>query len=138
MAPEPTSADYQRLLQFRTNLRRFLRWSEVQAQAQGLTPAQHQLLLAIKGHPGPGSPSIADVAGYLLLKHHSAVGLVDRAQAAGLVKRNPDPQNRGTVRLTLTRAGARKLEALSELHMQEIPQLAEAMEALFADSRSSR
>jgi len=125
-----TDADYQRLLEFRTSLRRFLRWSAQQARAQDLTAAQHQLLLAIKGHPDPTGPSIGDVAGYLLLRHHSAVGLVDRAQDAGLVKRNPDPDRRGTVRLTLTDDGTRRLEALSELHIEELPRLARAMRTL--------
>jgi DNA-binding MarR family transcriptional regulator len=128
---QPTDADYQRLLEFRTRLRTFLHWSEQQARTQGLTAAQHQLLLAIKGHPGPTAPSIGDVAGYLLLRHHSAVGLVDRAERAGLVQRNIDPDRRTTVRLTLTEDGARRLEALSELHLLEVPRLAAAMRSLF-------
>jgi DNA-binding MarR family transcriptional regulator len=122
--------DYQRLLEFRTRLRRFLRWSEQQARAQDLTPAQHQLLLAIRGHPDPDGPSIGDVAGYLLLRHHSAVGLVDRAQAAGLVERNPDPERPGTVRLALTSVGARRLDALTALHIEELARLARAMQEL--------
>lgn len=131
-ARAPTAADYARLLEFRTRLRRFLHWSEQQARAQGLTAAQHQLLLAIKGHPDQDvGPSIGDVAGYLLLQHHSAVGLIDRAEAAGFVTRNPDPNNRSTVRLRLTEDGARRLEALSELHLQEVPRLASAMRSFF-------
>jgi DNA-binding MarR family transcriptional regulator len=130
---QPTDADYQRLLEFRTRLRRFLRWSEEKAHGQDLTPAQHQLLLAIKGHPGPTAPSIGDVAGYLLLQHHSAVGLINRAEKAGLVKRTIDPDRRTTVRLSLTQEGARRLEALSELHLREVPRLATAMRSLFAD-----
>ena len=133
MSRQPTEADYQRLLTFRTSLRQFLRWSEQQAHAQDLTAAQHQLLLAIKGHPGAAGPSIGDVAGYLLLRHNSAVGLVDRAEAKGLVKRTTDPHHRRTTRLTLTEDGARRLEALSELHLQEVPRLASTMRALFAD-----
>ncbi len=78
---------YQRLLDFRTGLRRFLRWSADQAATVGVTPAQHQLLLAVRGHPDPAGPTIRDVAGYLLVRHHSAVELVDRAVAAGLVER---------------------------------------------------
>lgn len=63
MPPEhPTQAEYEHLLQFRTRLRLFLRWSEEQASAQGLNPAQHQLLLAIRGHPGSVPPSIGDDA----------------------------------------------------------------------------
>jgi DNA-binding MarR family transcriptional regulator len=63
---------YKRLLDFRTGLRRFLRWSADQAATAGVTPAQHQLLLAIRGHPDPAGPTIRDVAGYLLVRHHSA------------------------------------------------------------------
>ena len=123
--------DYQRLLEMRTGLRRFLRWSEDQARGAGLTPAQHQLLLAIRGHPEPGGPSVGDVADYLLLRHHSAVGLIDRAEAAGLVRRIPDPENLSTVRLRLTPEGALKLEALSELHLEELAHLAPTMQALW-------
>src|SRR5919109_3809346 len=110
MTPEPTDEDYRRLLELRTGLRRFLRWSEQQARAAGLTPAQHQLLLAIRGHTDERGPTVGDVAGYLLLRHHSAVGLVDRAEAAGLVTRHPDPANLSAVRLQLTAEGSRRLE----------------------------
>jgi DNA-binding MarR family transcriptional regulator len=131
MTPEPTDEDYRRLLELRTGLRRFLRWSEQQAQAAGLTPAQHQLLLAIRGHPDERGPTVGDVAGHLLLRHHSAVGLIDRAEAAGLVARRPDPSNSSAVRLRLTERGSRQLEALSELHLQELEHLAPTMHALW-------
>jgi DNA-binding MarR family transcriptional regulator len=127
----PDENDYQTLLQLRTGLRRFLRWSEGQAEAAGLTPAQHQLLLAIKGHPDPQGPTIGDVAEYLLLRHHSAVGLVDRAESCGLVVRRRDSANHSMVRLQLTPEGSRKLEALSELHLEELSHLAPAMHALW-------
>src|SRR3954449_994537 len=90
--------DYQRLLEFRDGLRRFLRWSEDQAAAAGLTPAQHQLLLAVRGHAGAGDPTIGDVADHLLLRHHSVVGLVNRAEAAGLVTRWADADDQRVVR----------------------------------------
>jgi DNA-binding MarR family transcriptional regulator len=123
--------DYEALLQLRTGLRRFLRWSEQQAGAAGLTRAQHQLLLAIRGHPDPKGPSIGDVAAYLLLRHHSAVGLIDRAEKAGLVVRRSDPANQSVVRLQLTSKGLRQLETLSELHVEELAHLAPAMHALW-------
>jgi len=116
-------ADYQRLLQFRIGLRRFLHWSEVQVAAAGLTPAKHQLLLAIRGHADPRGPTILDVAGYLLLRHHSAVGLVDRAADAGLVVRRPDEDDRRAVRLRLTRRGARLLRELTASHLEELSRL---------------
>jgi DNA-binding MarR family transcriptional regulator len=127
----PTDEDYRRLLELRTGLRRFLRWSEEQAQAAGVTPAQHQLLLAIRGHGDERGPTVGDVAGYLLLRHHSAVGLVDRARDAGLITRNQDPDNPSAVRLRLTDRGAARLDALSERHLEELAHLAPTMHALW-------
>ncbi len=118
-----TDADYEDLLSLRTGLRRFLRWSEQQAEVAGLTPAQHQLLLAVRGHADPLGPTVGEVADYLLLRHHSAVGLVDRADAAGLVTRVRDPHDHRVVRLQLTAAGRKRLEALSELHLEELRRL---------------
>jgi DNA-binding MarR family transcriptional regulator len=131
MTPRPTDDDYRRLLELRTGLRRFLRWSEQQARGAGITPAQHQLLLAIRGHGDDRGPTVTDVAGYLLLRHHSAVGLIDRAEAAGLVVRGPDPDNPSAVRLRLTEKGSDQLEALSELHLEELEHLAPTMHALW-------
>jgi uncharacterized protein YeaO (DUF488 family) len=116
---------YARLLSLRTGLRHFERWSEQQARAAGLTPAQHQLLLAIRGHRDPRGPTIGEVADYLLLRHHSAVGLVDRADGAGLVSRTrDDDEDHRVVRLHLTESGADRLEALSALHLEELERLA--------------
>jgi DNA-binding MarR family transcriptional regulator len=114
---------YTRLLALRTGLRRFLHWSEQQAANAGLTPAQHQLLLAIRGHADPRGPTIGEVAEYLLLRHHSVVGLVDRADSAGLVGRERDQDDHRVVRLHLTEDGSRRLEALSALHLQELERL---------------
>jgi DNA-binding MarR family transcriptional regulator len=131
MSRGPTDEDYRRLLELRTGLRRFLRWSEQQAKASGLTPAHHQLLLAIRGHQDPRGPTVGDVSDYLLLRHHSAVGLVDRAEIAGLLTREQDPENHSVVRLQLTEKGSSKLEALSELHLEELSHLAPTMNALW-------
>ena len=127
----PDQADFEHLLELRTGLRRFLRWSEEQAKSAGLTGAKHQLLLSIRGHPDPAGPTIGEIADYLVLRHHSAVGLVDRAEKDGLVKRNPDPESKSVVRVTLTPAGRAKLDALSEAHMQEITHLAPTMRTLW-------
>lgn len=123
-------ADFEHLLELRTGLRRFIRWSDHQAQAAGLTPAKHQLLLAIRGHPDPAGPTIGEVADYLVLRHHSAVGLIDRAVSDGLVKRNRD-RSKGVVRVTLTAAGDAKLDALAEAHLEELSHLAPTMRTLW-------
>src|SRR5690349_9368299 len=121
---ELSDAEFQRLLRFRDGLRRFLRWSEGEAKQCGLTPAQHQLLLAIRGHEG-GSPSIGDVAEHLLLRHHSAVELIDRAEAAGLVQRVVDADDHRVVRLRLTKEGDRRLTTLAAAHLDELSRFAE-------------
>jgi DNA-binding MarR family transcriptional regulator len=113
--------DFERLLSFRDGLRRFLHWSEGQAKAVGLTGSHHQLLLAIRGHGA--APSIGDVADHLLLRHHSVVELVDRAERAGLVLREADADDQRIVRLRLTDDGEAKLVALSEAHLEELARL---------------
>ena len=135
MPDELRDEDYRRLLQFRVDLRRFLHWSEELAEKAGVTPAQHQLLLAIRGHVSGGKtgaegPTIGDVAAYLLLRHHSAVGLVDRAVKAGLIERREDPVDRRMVRLSLSDLGSQTLGQLSELHLEEIKRLAPRIQAI--------
>ncbi len=119
---------YRDLLRFRTALRRFLHWSEQQAAAAGLTAQQHQLLLAIRGHEGAAPPTVGDVADSMLLKHHSLVELVDRAEQAGFVTRTVDTDDRRIVRLEVTGSGLRVLEKLSAAHLQELARLAPAIE----------
>jgi DNA-binding MarR family transcriptional regulator len=122
MSRSLSDADYQQLLAFRDSLRRFVRWSEQNALEAGITPAQHQLLLAIRGHAG-AAPTIGDVADHLLLRHHSVVGLVDRAVLAGLVERRLDPKDHRLVRLRLTTGGTRRLAALAATHLDELNRL---------------
>jgi DNA-binding MarR family transcriptional regulator len=138
----PTERDYERLLEFRVALRRFQRWSEDQAQAAGLTHVQHQLLVAIKGHAGDPPPTVGDLAGYLLLRPHSTVELVDRAEAAGLVERAPDNEDGRVVRVRLTSEGERVLEQLTAAHLDRLHELAVVLDELVtrhggrADSRA--
>jgi DNA-binding MarR family transcriptional regulator len=126
-----TDEDYQRLLEFRTGIRRFLHWSEQQANEVGLTGTQHQLLLVIRGHPDPQGPTVGDIANYLLLRHHSAVGLVDRAEDAGLVTRVADRADQRVVRCKLTALGARRVRQLSRLHLEELSRVAPRLRALW-------
>jgi len=114
---------YTRLLALRTGMRRFEHWSEQQARAAGLTAAQHQLLLAVRGHGDSRGPTVGEVADYLLLRHHSAVGLIDRAEAARLIIRTRDDDDHRIVRLRLSADGAKRLERLSALHVEELRHL---------------
>jgi DNA-binding MarR family transcriptional regulator len=128
-----TDRDYQQLLEFRTGLRRFLRWSANLAAGAGLTPAQHQLLLAIRGHADGRGPTISDVAGYLLVRHHSVVQLVDRAEAAGLVRRVPDVHDARVVRLRLSAQGERRLERLTAATTEELVRIGPRLSRLWTD-----
>jgi len=126
----PSPEDFRHSLRFRVTLRRFLRWSEEQAADVGLTPAQHQLLVAIKGHPGPRPPAIREVAEYLLLQSHSAVGLVDRAEAAGMVRRAADPDDARVARVELTEKGDHLVTKLTAAHLAGLYELAAALNEL--------
>lgn len=126
------STEYENLLAFRTSLRHFLRWSHDRAQAVGLTPAQHQLMVAVKGHPDGKDPAISDLAGYLLLRHHSAVELVGRAAAAGLVERYADVGDGRVTRVRLTADGEARLSRLTPAHLGELRTLAPVLDQLVA------
>jgi DNA-binding MarR family transcriptional regulator len=130
-----TDRDYRTLAEFRHALRVFLRFSEDAARAEGLTPNQHQLLLAIRGYPGSERPSIGDVAELLQLQHHSVVELVDRAVDARLVRRHVDPDDRRRQRLVLTSSGSKKLERLSALHRSELQQFRDQLSSVLQDLR---
>jgi DNA-binding MarR family transcriptional regulator len=132
-----TQQDFERLLEFRVTLRRFQRWSEDQARAAGLTHVQHQLLVAIKGHRGGRSPAIGDLAGYLLLRPHSTVELVDRAEAAGLVERTPDTEDGRVVRVRLTGEGEEILQKLTRAHLDRLHELAVVLDE-FVDRQDDR
>ena len=134
--PEPTRQDFEHLLAFRSSLRRFERWSDAQARAAGLTHVQHQLLVAIKGHPGPQPPSVSDLAGYLLLRHHSTVELIDRAEATGIVRRVSDARDGRLVRVRLTPRGERVLTELTPAHLVELHALAAVLDELVDGART--
>ena len=131
MSGRVSDDDYRRLLRFRTGLRRFERWSEEQAAKAGVTSAQHQLLLAVRGHPDRRGPTVGDVSEHLMLRHHSAVELVDRAVASGLIQRTTDPADRRLVRLRPTKKGKEVLRNLSRAHLTEISRLALVYEGLW-------
>jgi DNA-binding MarR family transcriptional regulator len=120
--------DYARLAEFRKALRSFLRWSEGAVKAVGLTPMQHQLLLAIRGRGG--APTIGEIAEDLMLRHHSTGELINRAVVAGLVVRSRDAGDRRQTRVMTTTLGNRLLRRLSEQHLSEIRRLAPIVDGL--------
>jgi DNA-binding MarR family transcriptional regulator len=116
-------------------LRRFLRWSQEQAAAAGLTPAQHELLLVLRIHPDPRGPTIGELASCLLVRHHSAVQLADRAEALGLIRRRRDDHDRRLVRVQLTPFGSGRVAGLGPAHLEELRRLASLAATIGAVSR---
>jgi DNA-binding MarR family transcriptional regulator len=126
----PTDAQYRRLLAFRTALRHFDQWSREAAGSHGLTHAQHQLLLAIRGSDAAGGPTIGEVADALLVRHHTATELVDRAQHQGLVERVRSTVDGRRVQLRLSHDGRRILDALTHVHLEELRRLGPLLDPL--------
>jgi len=127
-----TPQDYAVLADFRFLLRNFLTFSEEAARGAGLSPQQHQALLAIKGFPGDAPPSMGALAERLGIRHHSAVGLVDRLVLAGWLRRTPARDDARRVALTLTRAGEAKIGTLSSAHREELRRLAPLLRQVLA------
>jgi DNA-binding MarR family transcriptional regulator len=109
-----------RLARFRYELRRFLRFSERAARASGLTPQQHQLLLGVAGFTGRGWATISELAEFLQERHNAVVGLVQRAERKGLVRKAPGERDQRVVRVYLPPAGEQLLLRLSKLHQREV------------------
>jgi DNA-binding MarR family transcriptional regulator len=124
-APSPLIAKshYELLAALRHALRRFQRFSRDAARDAGLTPQQHQALLAIKGFPGRDYVSIGELADRLQLRHHSAVGLVDRLVRRQLVRRTPSSDDRRRQEVRVTAQGEKLIGRLSAAHLKELRQL---------------
>jgi DNA-binding MarR family transcriptional regulator len=125
-----TKTEYQTLAALRYRLRQFLRFSEEAARACGLTPQQHQALLAIKGFPRRDHVTIGELAERLQIRHHSAVGLADRLAANHLVRRRPDPSDRRRANLALSAHGEKVLENLSAAHREQLRRIGPEIEIL--------
>jgi len=129
--PPVSQREYEALAGFRAALRAFLAFSEAAAGAAGLTPRQHQALLAVRG-AGPPGCAVGDLARELGVRHHSAVGLVDRLSALGLLRRETKGPDRRRVTLSLTARGRNRLEALTDAHRRELRQVAPRLKDLLA------
>lgn len=120
VVPELEDRDYAALASFRRSLRIFLAFSADAARKVGLTPQQHQAILAIRGFSPAGGMAINDLAEQLLLKPQTAVELVDRLEEAGLVQRKRAAEDRRRVLLTLTARAQMALAPLSKAHLAQI------------------
>ena len=137
MSPPLADDDYTSLADFRLHIRKFLDFSRGAVEEAGLTAQQHQVLLGIRALGLQGPVVIRTLADWLQLKHHSVIGLVDRLEQRGLVKREHDIEDRRRVRLRLTRPGAALLADLSRAHRNELraaaPTLVKALSRLLRE-----
>ena len=124
----PASADTRNLARFRYAVRKFLHTSDAEARRMGVTPQHHQLLLGIAGFMGRRWATVGEIAEFLQLRHHSAVGLIDRAEAAGLVRRQTSREDRREVQVAITAEGLRKLRLLAPQHRKELAGLRRSMD----------
>ena len=115
-----TTNDYQYLAEFRHQIRRYLRFSDAAVRDSNLEPRQYQLLLALKGMPPEVRPRIGQLAEQLQIQHHSAVELVDRLEAGGLVRRQRSTKDRREVLVLLTPAGEKVIRELVLHHRAEL------------------
>jgi DNA-binding MarR family transcriptional regulator len=123
-----TKSEYEELARFRYGVRRYLRFSELAVRRAGYRPQQYQLLLAIKGYPGRDWVTVGEAADRLQIQHNSAVGLADRCERLGLIRREDHPSDRRIIVLRLTERGEEVLEGLVQLHRQELVRLKELLE----------
>jgi DNA-binding MarR family transcriptional regulator len=125
MAPRKqlSKAQYETLASFRYALRRFLHFSEEAAQRAGITPQQHQALLAIKGFPGRDWVTVGELAERLQLRHHSTVELLDRLADLKFVTRKHSAADRRQVQVDLSARGERVLDKLSGLHEAQLQRI---------------
>jgi DNA-binding MarR family transcriptional regulator len=132
------AVDYETLAQFRYQLRKFLSFSEAAAQKAGLTSQQHQALLAIKGFSSAEPVSVGDLAQYLLVRHHTAVELVDRMTKVGLIRRIVDGEDSRRILVNLTKRGEQKLRTLSKIHFEELQAASPGLTRILRSFQRSR
>jgi len=125
-----TKTEYEVLAEFRYTLRLFMSFSENAAKEVGITPQQHQALLAIKGFPGREQITIVELSERLQIKHHSAVGLLNRLEAERMITRSPSQNDRRKVFISLTGHGVSVLKKLSHIHREELRRLTPQLRVL--------
>jgi DNA-binding MarR family transcriptional regulator len=133
----PSTPDFSSLAAFRYAIRRFLKAGDAAAHDANIEPQQHQVLLAVRARQQAGEETaITDLAEVLLLTHHSTVGLVDRLERRGLVRRERHAVDQRRVQVTLTPEGEDIVTRLAAVHQAQLqllgPELIASLNAIVA------
>ena len=128
-----TTGDYARLAAFRQGLREFLRFSEDAAARAGLSTQHYQAMLVLRAAPDGSRVTINDLARRLLIKHNSAVGLVDRLVREGLARRAASKADRRKVELELSARGRQVLARLAATHRRELERIGPELKRLIGE-----
>jgi len=116
---------------FRAALRRFLRITERNARAAGLTPQRYLLLLMIKGAADHSEQStVTELADRLQLAQSTVTELVRRAEEIGLVERERSSVDGRIAYLRLSAEGERRLASTFTSNETERQALLDAFESL--------
>jgi DNA-binding MarR family transcriptional regulator len=129
--------DYEALARLRYELRKFQAFSSSAADEAGLTPQQHQALLIVRGFSSRDPVSIGDLAKFLLIRHHTAVELVDRMTKLELLSRVADGADGRRVLVKLTKEGERRLQKLSKIHLKELRAIGPTLTRMLKPFRKS-
>jgi DNA-binding MarR family transcriptional regulator len=129
---EIRDSQYAALAELRYRIRRFLRGSDDAAAAAGLEPQQYQMLLSIRELPNHNDATVGRLAERLLLRHHSAVGLVDRLEAHGYVRRVRSTRDQRQVCVILLPHGRRALEQVVRERLHELRESGHALVSALA------
>jgi DNA-binding MarR family transcriptional regulator len=116
---------YVALSNFRTELARFLRFSERASRAAGITPTQYLLLLHLRGFPGREWGTVGELAARLQASSHGTVALINRCRHAGLVDKRRSDGDARQVEVHLTARGRQLVERIALRHQEELQSLAE-------------
>jgi DNA-binding MarR family transcriptional regulator len=118
---------YQELAEFRYRIVCYLKKADQSARAAGLEPQQYLLLLEMRGLPADREPSIQALAERLQVRHHSAVGLIDRLERRGLVRRERAKGDRRRVLVRLTARGNVVLGKVARERIADLRTMAPAL-----------
>lgn len=102
----------------RSALQRYYRVTEEIGMKYRLTPEQYTLLMMIKAHceTQPDGARVGEIARRMELARNGMAERIRRAEAAGLVRRSRDPNDRRVSLIRLSKQGERRFaQAFAEL-----------------------